>query len=64
MFKAFKDEVPQLQRFNEKISSAYHRVQPAFEKLTSDVMQNIVRFIDSKRSVALSIVRSGVRAVI
>jgi hypothetical protein len=42
MVQAFNDEVRELQRFEEKISSAYHRVQPAFETLSPDILEKIV----------------------
>jgi hypothetical protein len=62
MVQAFNDELRELQRFEEKISSAYHRVQPAFETLSPDILEKIVRFIDRKQSAALSMVSCGVRA--
>ncbi len=62
MYASYDKEVRQLQGLDEHIVRAYHRVQPAFEKLTADAMQRIVAFVNLKSSVALSVVSSRVNA--
>jgi hypothetical protein len=62
MYASYDKEVRQLQGLDEHIARAYHRVQPAFEKLTVDAMQRIVAFVNRKSSVALSVVSSRVNA--
>jgi hypothetical protein len=44
--------------------TAFEKLKPAFEKLKPDVMQNIVWFVNCKRSLALNVVSISVDAVI